>query len=68
MSKDSIKKYIETTETLLDDLEQFINKIDDLNRYNEPITQEKWEHLMFYYVKPLKKQYAETINVLCDII
>lgn len=67
MGKDSIVKYIETTETLLDDLETFINKIDALIRYNEPITQEQWEHLLFYYFEPLKKQYEETINVFCDI-
>lgn len=46
--------------SLLDDLEKFINKVDDLTRYNEPITQEKWEHLLFYYFEPLKKQYEES--------
>lgn len=48
---------------LLDDLEKFINKVDDLTRYNEPITQEKWEYLLFYYFEPLKKQHEETKNV-----
>ena len=66
--KDSIKTYIETTETLLDDLETFINKVDDINRYNEPITQEKWEHLLFYYFEPLKTQYERTTNALYEIL
>ena len=53
---------LEQTDVLLYDLEKFINKIDDLNRYNEPITQEKWEHLLFYYFEPLKKQYELAEN------
>lgn len=63
----STENYILISEFLLDDLEKFINKVDDLNRYNEPITQEKWEHLLFYYFEPLAKQYEETTNAHFDI-
>ena len=66
--KDSIKTYIETTEGLMDELDDLLCKIDDFNRYNEPITQEKWEHLLFYYFEPLKKQYERTTNALYEII
>lgn len=48
-------------------LEQFNNKVGDINRFNEPVDAEKWEYLNHYYIKPLNQEVQEISEKWLDL-
>lgn len=56
IDRDKLKKFFNQFESLLEVHEDFINKVNDIDRardyFSEPITPDKWDNLDRYYIKP----------------
>lgn len=53
IDRDKLKKFFNQFENLLEVYEKFNTKVDDINRFKEPINSEKWDYLDHYYMEPL---------------
>lgn len=62
-----MQKLIESVEVLSTDLENTLNQIDDINRFNYEVTPEKWEHLTRYYFEPLAASHEKVSEAYCDL-
>lgn len=55
---EKMKDLYQSVEVLCTDIENLLNRIDDINRFKRDI-KEEWEHLNKYYVEPLNDSYLE---------
>lgn len=62
-----LQKIMNEVESCSTDIEELLNQVEDINRFNYEVTKEKWEHLTRYYFEPLAASFEKLQDVYCGI-